>query len=182
MIVLLSGYITIKSFLGYHTKVLGVEYNIPVPEEKIVYNPVPYTEVKTKEDNTESDAEKLPKQAIDNKNKQTSTTVAKNVVNGFNFGQVGDNYINTQNLTEQDKQSLMLFIGALKKRDSVDFKCAIIQTTQTSNGGKIASQIGDFLTQNGISVNGNGISFSDFKGVRVDHDGACYVITVGTLQ
>jgi hypothetical protein len=107
---------------------------------------------------------------------------AKNINTGTNFGHVGDTYFsNEKELSDQDKIDLILEIDSLKKEYNLNPNCFSMITLSNSNGGKVSSQIKDFLINKGYKFEGSGIINDSGKGVSVRILGNYIKIIVGTL-
>lgn len=183
-----------------HVKFLGFEFNIPDPKTvdnnqksqetqdspaNKLENPISKTKAKiSKPIIFTSKKTKLIDSLVETKINKQPIIQAKNVNTGTNLGQVGDNYIsNEKQLTDYDKAELLNFIETIKKKYNFNPVCVSISSTPNSNGGKIASQITDFLIEKGYTFQGSGIAFSNgvIKGIVIDKMGDCLQITIGTL-
>lgn len=186
----------VKISKGEHVRFLGFEFNIPKKESPI------FEQDKTKIDTpiVFRDSPKLSKtpvyvskktnatkklKPIDTTNTQFQPQIqAKNVNTGVNLGQVGDNYVsNEKELTDADKLALLKFIETVKKEKNFDPTCIIMMSTPNTNGGKVASQIEDFLTSKGYKIGGSGtaIGSGTLRGIVIDKMNDCLSITVGVL-
>lgn len=196
---------TAKAAMGKHTRILGIEVNIPDDKKSDTVKQISYVAVDTSVIKSNSQPKKsIPDYIlVKSSSKQNAKTdVSKkrdtvatqqttvtgdnaHVVSGNN-NQVGvnGNVYAEKELTAIDKINLINFIENLKKQKGVNPDCFMLMVATNSNGQKVASQIGEFLVSKGYKLNGSGTAFGSgiMRGISINIFQDCLQITVGYLQ
>lgn len=102
---------------------------------------------------------------------------------GENNGINGDvNILNEHQLSEEDKANLLDEIKRKENELGITIKCFSTILTTTSNGQKVASQIGEFLKSRGYVLQSTGVGAGKpLQGLEFQVDGGCVIIFIGTL-
>lgn len=179
----------VKAISGEHVKIFGIEFNSPTPKTDTIFKNKPIVSVLEPQKDTPV-KKVIPtvyypveKKVITNKD-TTPKIQAKNVNTGTNSGIIGDVSINNEKqLKEGDKINLINLIDRIKADSSTSTMCVSLFSTTQSNGGKVSTQIADFLTSKGYKINETGIAFpsGSLNGVNVSYEKGCICIVVGVL-
>lgn len=187
IVIIILVIILLKIGCGRYVNIFGLEVNKKTPDtvkttqtvfvrDTIpVYKTIPLTT--------------LPKSSKpkSNSNVQNLDSGASGIQNNApNYGnQAGRdlNIVNEKQLQEADKTALINLIDKLKRDSSTITKCVSLFSSNTSNAGKVSSQISDFLTSQGYKITSTGVSYytETLRGVMIGYKKGCIEITVGTL-